>query len=49
MANFLTERGTLLLLTCDSMIPIYTPYLTKNTIKHATEAIESGWISSHGK
>jgi perosamine synthetase len=49
MANFLTERGTLLLLTCDSMIPIYTPYLTKNTIKYATEAIESGWISSHGK
>tara|TARA_R110000823_G_scaffold309803_2_gene434307 strand:+ start:3163 stop:4341 length:1179 start_codon:yes stop_codon:yes gene_type:complete len=43
------EHGTFLPLTCDSMIPIYTPYLTKNTIKYATDAIESGWISSHGK
>ena len=31
------------------MIPIYTPYLTKNTINHATDALQSGWISSHGK
>ena len=31
------------------MIPIYTPYLTKNTMKHAAEALDSGWISSHGK
>ena len=31
------------------MIPIYTPYLTKKTMKYATDALRSGWISSHGK
>ena len=30
------------------MIPIYTPYLTKDNLKYAHEAIDSGWISSQG-
>ena len=30
------------------MIPIYTPYLTKDNLKYAHDAIDSGWISSQG-
>lgn len=30
------------------MIPIYKPYLPKESLKYAYEAIESGWISSIG-
>lgn len=31
------------------MIPIYKPYLTKESLKFAHDAIDSTWISSHGK
>jgi perosamine synthetase len=31
------------------MIPIYQPYLTKNNLKHAHKALDSGWISSQGE
>jgi perosamine synthetase len=31
------------------MIPIYKPYLPKNSLKYAHEALDSGWISSLGK
>jgi perosamine synthetase len=31
------------------MIPIYKPYLNEETTKYAHEALDSGWISSHGK
>jgi perosamine synthetase len=31
------------------MIPVYKPYLTKNNLKYAHEAIDSGWISSQGE
>lgn len=30
------------------MIPIYKPYLTESSLKHAMSAIQSGWISSIG-
>lgn len=30
------------------MIPIYEPYLNKETLKYAHEALDSGWISSQG-
>lgn len=49
MEIFPMAHGTLLLLTYNNMIPIYTPYLTKNTMNHAIKALNSGWISSHGK
>lgn len=31
------------------MIPIYQPYLPKESIEYAEEALHSGWISSRGK
>jgi len=31
------------------MIPIYKPYFTKKSLPYAHEAIDSTWISSHGK
>jgi len=31
------------------MIPIYSPYLNKKTKDYGKEAIDSGWISSHGE
>lgn len=31
------------------MIPIYKPYLPNDSLKHAYDAIESGWISSIGE
>lgn len=31
------------------MIPVYKPYLTKQSIEYAEDAIKSTWISSHGK
>jgi len=31
------------------MIPIYKPYLPKHILKYAHDAIDSTWISSHGK
>jgi len=31
------------------MIPIYEPYLPKHVLKHAHNALDSKWISSHGK
>jgi len=31
------------------MIPIYKPYLPKNSLKYAHEAVDSTWISSSGK
>jgi len=31
------------------MIPIYKPYLPKDSLKYAHDAIDSTWISSHGK
>jgi perosamine synthetase len=31
------------------MIPIYKPYFTKESLKYAHNAIDSTWISSHGK
>ncbi len=31
------------------MIPIYKPYFTKESLRHAHDAIDSTWISSHGK
>ena len=31
------------------MIPIYKPYLNSRNLKYAHDAINSGWISSHGK
>ncbi len=31
------------------MIPSYKPYFTKDSLKYAHEAIDSTWISSHGK
>ena len=31
------------------MIPIYQPYLPKESIEYAQEALNSGWISSRGK
>lgn len=31
------------------MIPIYKPYFTKESLKYAHDAIDSTWISSHGK
>lgn len=31
------------------MIPIYKPYFTKETLKYAHDAIDSTWVSSHGK
>jgi len=31
------------------MIPIYKPYFTKDSLKYAHDAIDSTWISSHGK
>jgi len=30
-------------------IPVYKPFLTKNSLKYAYDAINSTWISSHGK
>lgn len=30
------------------MIPVYKPYLPLNSLKHAHDAIDSGWLSSHG-
>lgn len=30
------------------MIPIYKPYLNKNILKYAHDALDSGWISSNG-
>jgi len=31
------------------MIPIYKPYFTRDSLKYAHDAIDSTWISSHGK
>jgi len=31
------------------MIPIYKPYIPNNSLKYAYDAIDSTWISSHGK
>lgn len=31
------------------MIPIYQPYLPKESLKYAHDAIDSGWISSQGQ
>lgn len=31
------------------MIPIYKPYLTKESLKYAHHALDSGWISSQGE
>lgn len=31
------------------MIPIYKPYFTENNLKHAHDAIKSGWVSSQGE
>lgn len=31
------------------MIPIYQPYLPPHSLRYAHEALDSGWISSHGK
>ena len=31
------------------MIPIYKPYLNKKILSYAHDAIDSTWISSHGK
>jgi len=31
------------------MIPIYKPYFTKKSLSYAHDAIDSTWISSHGK
>lgn len=31
------------------MIPVYKPYLNSQNLKYAHEAINSGWISSHGE
>lgn len=31
------------------MLPVYKPYLPKHSLRHAHEAIDSGWISSQGK
>jgi len=31
------------------MIPVYQPYFTKKTLKYAHDAIDSTWVSSHGK
>jgi perosamine synthetase len=31
------------------MIPIYKPFLNKKTLRHAHDALDSTWISSHGK
>jgi perosamine synthetase len=31
------------------MIPIYKPYLNKNCLAYAHEALDSAWVSSHGK
>ncbi len=31
------------------MIPVYKPYFTKESLRYAHEAIDSTWISSHGK
>lgn len=31
------------------MIPIYKPYLKKEHLSFAHEALDSGWVSSHGK
>lgn len=31
------------------MIPVYKPYLPKESLKYAHEAIDSTWISGHGK
>jgi perosamine synthetase len=31
------------------MIPIYKPYFTKENLKYAHEAIDSGWVSSQGE
>lgn len=30
------------------MIPVYAPYLPPKALHHAHEALDSGWISSHG-
>ena len=30
-------------------LPVYKPYIPKNSVKYATDAIESTWISSIGK
>jgi len=32
-----------------SLIPIYKPYLPKRALKYAHDALDSTWISSHGK
>lgn len=31
------------------MIPIYSPYFTKNNLKHAHDALDSSWVSSQGE
>ena len=31
------------------MIPVYKPFLTKKSLEYAHKALNSGWISSHGK
>ena len=31
------------------MIPIYKPYLNSKILSYAHDALDSGWISSHGK
>lgn len=31
------------------MIPVYKPYLPKESLKYAHDAIDSTWVSSHGK
>jgi perosamine synthetase len=31
------------------MIPIYKPYLNKESLKYAHDALDSTWVSSHGK
>jgi perosamine synthetase len=31
------------------MIPVYKPYFTKESLKYAHDAIDSTWVSSHGK
>lgn len=31
------------------MIPIYKPYFTKKSLSYAHDAIDSSWVSSHGK
>ena len=31
------------------MIPVYKPYLNKEVLKYAHDALDSTWVSSHGK